>query len=91
MNAADWKRSARLRRVLEVLSDGAEHSTWEVQMAAHVCVVAVCVAELRQNGFPVECRRLSGGGLAPVWVYQMASDDAARAREALAELEGGSR
>ena len=87
MRAANWKRSPRLRRVLEVLSDGLTRTTWELQMAARTCAVGTCVSELRQNedGWEIDCRRLAGGP--PTWVYSMSGDEAARARAALAELD----
>jgi hypothetical protein len=57
MNAASIERSERLRRVLEVLSDGAEHSTYEIVQAAQVCAVNSIVAELRVNGCRIRCQR----------------------------------
>lgn len=57
MHAARIDRSARLQRVLALLSDGAEHSTLDIVIGAGVCAVNSCVAELRANGYEVHCRR----------------------------------
>ena len=47
MHAARLADSPRLQRVLEVLSDGREHSTLEISQQARVCAVNSCIAELR--------------------------------------------
>jgi len=58
MHAARLEASARLQRVLALLEDGQWHSTLDIVMAAQVCAVNSCVAELRANGFRVDCRRV---------------------------------
>ena len=71
MHAANLERSARLRRVHDLLADGGEHSTLEIVLLARVCAVNSIVAELRTNGCAIECRqarRLHGGR---VWLYRM--------------------
>lgn len=57
MHAAREDRSARLQRVLAVLSDGKEHSTLEIVQRAGVCAVNSCVAELRHGGRRIACRQ----------------------------------
>lgn len=52
------ENSDRLRRVLAVLSDGHPHSTLEIIQAAEVCAVNSAIAELRMNGFRIECRQI---------------------------------
>jgi len=58
MHAARLEASERLKRVLTLLKDGQWHSTLDIVMGAGVCAVNSCVAELRANGFRVECRRV---------------------------------
>lgn len=55
---AKIENSDRLRRVLAVLSDGQPHSTLEIIAYARVCAVNSCIAELRMNGFRIECRQV---------------------------------
>ena len=50
------ENSARLQRVLDVLSDGRWHSSLEIAMKARTVAPGSCVAELRSNGFDIECR-----------------------------------
>ena len=57
MHAATVERSPRLRRVLELLRDGQEHSTREIVEDAKVMAVNSCIAELRANGYQVETAR----------------------------------
>lgn len=57
MHAARLDHSDRLRRVLEVLSDGREHTTHEIVHAAQVCAVNSIVAELRANNYLIACQR----------------------------------
>ena len=62
---ATIENSDRLRRVLAVLADGQERSTLDIIAYARVCAVNSCVAELRQNGFDIRCRREGG-----TWFYR---------------------
>ncbi len=66
MHAARLARSPRLRRVHALLSDGKERSTMEIIGAANVCAVNSIIAELRQNGADIVCRRE-----ADIWYYRM--------------------
>lgn len=50
MNAANLKKSARLQRVDEFLSDRRPHTTRDIIRGADVCAVNSCIAELRANG-----------------------------------------
>ena len=72
MHAARLDSSPRLRRVHALLSDGIERSTVEIVNAAHVCAVNSIVAELRENGVYIECRRARDAKSGrPVWLYRM--------------------
>jgi hypothetical protein len=57
MNAASIEKSDRLARVLELLWQGGEFSTLDIIKQANVCAVNSIVAELRQNGFDINCQR----------------------------------
>jgi hypothetical protein len=57
MNAASIEKSARLGRVLDLLSQGGEFTTLDIIRQAEVCAVNSIVAELRQNGFDITCQR----------------------------------
>ncbi|MXW01588.1 MAG: hypothetical protein F4X59_17510 [Holophagales bacterium] len=70
MRAAVLERSPRLQRVHDLLSDGAERSTMDIILNAKVCAVNSIVAELRENGAEIGCRKDSSGG-EPVWFYRM--------------------
>jgi hypothetical protein len=57
MNAASIEKSKRLGRVLDLLSQGGDFSTLDIIKQANVCAVNSIVAELRQNGFDINCQR----------------------------------
>ena len=76
MHAARLGRSARLRRVYELLSDGLEHSTLGIALEARVCAVNSIVAELRANGFVIECRQERGSHGGRIWKYRMTTSAA---------------
>ncbi len=59
IHAAKIDRSPRLNRVLRVLRDGREHTSWELQMEARTVAVHTCISELRANGYAIS-RRQSG-------------------------------
>lgn len=65
-HAARADYSARLRRVLHVLADGAEYTTLDLMQQAHVCAVNAIVSELRENGYRITCQRRGDR-----WYYQM--------------------
>lgn len=56
MNNASLKRSARLKRVDELLADGKEHTTMDIVNKAQVCAVNSIISELRANGRQIACR-----------------------------------
>lgn len=60
MHSAMLENSQRLLRVLDVLSDGKRYTTRQIMRLAHVCAVNSCVAELRDNGIAVDCKREGG-------------------------------
>lgn len=66
MHAARLEHSDRLQRVADLLADGQRYSTLDIIMAAGVCAVNSCVAELRANGMDIRCWREGN-----VWFYQM--------------------
>lgn len=74
MHAARLHGSFRLARVLAVLRDGAEHTTFDLIHAAHVCAVNSIIAELRSNGFDIRCERRGD-----VWFYRLNEEAARRA------------
>lgn len=57
MNAASIESSDRLNRVLDLLSHGGEFTTLDIIKSANVCAVNSIIAELRQNGFDIDCQR----------------------------------
>lgn len=57
MRVARLEKSERLQRVSLLLQQGGEFTTREIQTLAHVCAVSAAVAELRQNGHDIRCRR----------------------------------
>ena len=65
MKAARLENSARLKRVADLLADGREYSTLDIIMGAGVCAVNSCVAELRDIGFIITCRREGN-----LWFYR---------------------
>ena len=66
-------RSPRLRRVHDLLADGAERSTREIVESAHVCAVNSCVAELRALGAQIECRLTVGPDGRRWFLYRMSA------------------
>lgn len=60
MHSANLATSKRLQRLLSVLSDGKDHTTLDIIQTANICAVNSAVAELRDNGFRVDCRKVSG-------------------------------
>ena len=69
MNAAQIDRSARLQRLLGILGDGAERSTLELIQQSGLCAINSAIAELRQNGFAIDCRRIGGK-----WLYKLGAN-----------------
>ena len=71
MHAANLSSSPRLRRVLEVLGDGRDHSTLDLISAAQVCAVNSIIAELRANGVAIDCRRDITADGTRIWFYRL--------------------
>ena len=65
MHAADIKKSERLKRVDNLLSDGKEYTTYEIIHNANVCAVNSIISELRCGGRVINCRREKG-----IWYYR---------------------
>lgn len=57
MKAASLDSSERLQRVAQFLDDGRERSTMEIINECQVCAVNSIIAELRDNGLIIHCRR----------------------------------
>jgi hypothetical protein len=68
MHAASIEKSERLGRVLDLLSQGGEFSTLDIIRQANVCAVNSIVAELRQNGFDIDCKRRGDK-----WLYRLSN------------------
>lgn len=66
MKHAKLENSGRLQRVLALLSDGRAYTTLEIVIAAGVCAVNSCIAELRANGIAIACQREGD-----LWYYQI--------------------
>ncbi len=61
--------SPRLRRILELLSDGRAHTTRDIVRRARVMAVNAAIAELRHHGAEITCvREASRHGEG--WVYR---------------------
>lgn len=67
MHYAQLKNSKRLQRLLKVLEDGQKHSTFDIITEAKICAVNSAVAELRANGFNINCKRIAKN----IWQYWM--------------------
>ena len=74
MHHASLRRSARLRRTLDVLErrQGQWLTTRDLILQAHICAVNSVIAELRANGCEIECeQRLEDGERR--WAYRLKS------------------
>lgn len=60
MHHARIEHSERLQRALAFLRDGAWHTTREIVHGAEVMAVNSVVAEIRENGYIVECESVPG-------------------------------
>lgn len=66
MKHASLETSARLQRVARLLEGGREYSTAEIVQHAEVCAVNSAIAELRENGLDIACRRQGD-----LWLYRL--------------------
>lgn len=72
MHFARLARSPRLQRLHAYLSDGAEHTTWEIVTGARVANPSTYVSELRAQGAEITCRPLGGGARGErIYAYRM--------------------
>ena len=82
-HAASAENSRRLQRVLAILEDGAEHSTYELLHQAQVCAVNSIIHELRQNGHEITCLRHNGR-----FHYQLAKTGTVPSEVSIANADG---
>ena len=66
MHSAKIDNSIRLQRVLKVIKDGLKHTTRDIIRKANVCAVNSVIAELRDNGYKIDCERVGKR-----WYYQL--------------------
>jgi len=66
MHAASTESSDRLKRVINLLSDGMPRTTMEVIQGAMVMAVSAVVSEIRQGGIDIKCKRRG-----KYWYYWM--------------------
>jgi hypothetical protein len=59
MHYARLSKSDRLQRLLSLLSSGTHYTTREIIAITGICAVNSAAAELRANGYPVECAPVS--------------------------------
>ena len=64
-HAARLGTSNRLQRVDDLLSTGLEYSTLDIVDQCRVCAVNSIIAELRNNGRDIRCRREGS-----LWFYK---------------------
>ncbi len=60
MHAANLDDSPRLKKVLNYLRYYGVRTTMEIATGCHVCAVNSIIAELRENGFTVNCTAVKG-------------------------------
>jgi len=66
MKSANLTTSDRLQRVAQYLADGRERSTMDIIRECNVCAVNSIIAELRDNGLIIDCRREGDS-----WYYRL--------------------
>ena len=74
MHAARIENSERLQAVLAVLSRGGRWSTRDLVEATGRYAINSIVAELRENGFRIECKpgtEIENGRKKKVWRYRL--------------------
>ena len=59
MHAAQLEKSPRLRRVLAFLKLG-PGTTLQISRSCEVCAVNSIIAELRANGYVIDCKAVKG-------------------------------
>ena len=75
MHHASLRKSARLRRTLDVLERREGHwlTTRDLIVEAHICAVNSVIAELRANGCEIECEQRPGKNSERRWAYRLKS------------------
>ena len=68
MHNARLSKSPRLQRTFNVLLDGKFHTTRDLIRKAKICAVNSVVAELRENGLNIDCKREGN-----LWRYRLAA------------------
>lgn len=68
MHYARITASPRLQRVAALLADGRTYTTLDIVQGAGVCAVNSAIAELRWNGYSIDCKREGD-----VWTYRLLS------------------
>jgi hypothetical protein len=61
IHAATVEGSERLQKVLDLLRQYKERTTLQIIMGAGVCAVNSIIAELRENGYLINCRCVARG------------------------------
>jgi len=75
MNAARLENSPRLQQILNTLTDGCWHTSWELSRRYNRCAISTDISELRANGVTIECMRVEGhDGKRSAWAYQIPAD-----------------
>jgi DeoR/GlpR family transcriptional regulator of sugar metabolism len=70
-HAADIDKSARLKKLLEILADGFEYSTAELQERTGSMAIHTDIHELRSNGYAVKCRYVGKHDDKKVYAYKL--------------------
>lgn len=60
MHAAKINDSPRLQKVLNYLRYHGARTTMEIALGCKVCAVNSIIAELRENGYTVDCQAVKG-------------------------------
>ena len=75
MHFASLKKSARLRRTLDVMEwrKGQWLTTRDLIVEAHICAVNSVIAELRANGCDIQCEQQPAETGERRWAYRLKS------------------
>ena len=76
MKAANYKKSPRLQKLLQVMRDGEERSTYQLMMATGSVAVSTNISELRAQGAQIACRVERRNGKR-VWLYTLQREPSA--------------
>lgn len=70
-HAADIDKSARLKKLLEILADGFEYTTAELQEKTGSMAIHTDIHELRSNGYAVKCRYVGKQDGKKIYSYKL--------------------